>query len=622
MFSRVQVALVVYILSISISNESSAAWQFNHGQLPFWVKSGSPQGQAVFDDQTVRFLSKRSAPWVVLNAYVHGGSANYNLNVVANRFREYRPDIKVLGYAWINLLDKDTPADLISMSALQGYEQLDSSFIAAYDAGNGVYYWDIANSAFRSWYVNKIIAARSLYGLDGFAFDAVERDPSRIRDSSNIAILKDRATADPAWAQAYKDGMEALLASLSAVMSVKFNTVYFKEPGVNRAEFDSQLRLYENVSVGAATEFWGGFMDQGRNTFGELLTMIDEWRIRSAAPQRFFIHGKPKVSSYTGYSASNNYERYLYGVYLLGALPNTHYNFISNYEFPWRPDIVGRSDQVTPLADVLWDLGAAESTYFRDQWGTYQRNWAKGKVVVYPHDSTGPAYVDWFIPGTTYYRSDRSPVNSEAPLRLYKAQAEIVFKQGQIPQSLNTGRLVTFSETNHPSAHWKNARILPGGYDKYLEVNAVSEDRGEYDLLLFPIRHPNFPGNMTIRYRTSSAAARLLTVAEVNDKTMADDYQVVFEASTVPNQTPRELQLPYFRQRTYGGDTIPWIPVPTLVPDGQWHTITFYANSELNKAYPDRYTYIRYHFVRFEGDIDIDEVKIGGAPYLTDGDLF
>lgn len=596
---------------LAASHMSIAAWEFNHDRMPIWIKSDSAPAQSIFDDQTVRFLAKHSAPWVVLHTFINGDEPKYNTVAIVDRFRSYNPAIKVLGYAWINVFNSGTSAGLISMTTLDGYADLDPSLIIT--VSEGKYYGDLSVPEFRDWIFDKIVAARNAYNLDGFAIDAANRDPWRYEP------LRAKAESDPVWSEAYKAGMEELIARLAAQMDIMFNTVYYKEPGSDLNQFNSQLTLHEQTNVGASTEFWGGYAGGHRNSFSELITMADAWRLKVSYPQSFFIHGRPPVIDYQGYAASINDQRYLYGSYLLGALPNTYYNFIGAYPIPWKP-IYGRGHTFTPLADTTWDLGKAQSAYYVDGYGCYQRKWDKGKVVVHPHDSSGPSYVDWFTPNATYYLSDNTEVSSTSPLRLQKGQAAIVFNAGDLPPILNTGRLITFNEVDHPAGEWNGAAISTGGNDKYLHLTTVP-NRGEHDYLLFPILHQNYPGSFTVRYRTSSNNAKVLVVAEVNDKTQQDDLHTVFELAVNPGSA-REFNRPFYRQHAYSGDKISWAPVSNLVADGEWHTLTFYANTELNNDFPGRYTYIRYHFVRFEGDIDIDEIKIGDAPYLTDTDLF
>lgn len=160
------IAAMVFCNGLVISLPALSAWEFNHGQLPLWLRPDSPDAQSMFDDQTVRFLAKRNAPWVVLNAHIHGPSEKYSFAQIVNRFRQHDPGVRVLGYTWINVTYTDQHPDRMARVVMQGYENLDPDWIAAYDLTKNEYYGDVANPAFRAWVYDKIVAARNQYALD------------------------------------------------------------------------------------------------------------------------------------------------------------------------------------------------------------------------------------------------------------------------------------------------------------------------------------------------------------------------------------------------------------------------------------------------------------------------
>lgn len=585
---RAHIVLCVLAVLLAAPTSSPAQPPAIRGNVAFWLSV--PDGaNGVFDEQTIRMLAPR-ARLVVLNAPMEGPAPQYRYEAVVRRFHEARPDLPVLIYTWSTFL-REGPR--VGEATISGFSSLAPSALLEDRKGEalrrkvgGYVLGDPREKGYRDWHVERVAAMIKRTGANGVHLDGSHR---------TFPVIKRRT---PREAEEYGRGMDALFTALKTRIGpaqlLTFNGLWTH----SGADLADQQRLLD-AADGAFVEFFGlPTTADGVRPFRENIAPF--LKSMSSHPGKLILVVGRGSLAYSGYEEDYLWQRYVYAAYLMTAGPNTAFKYLSDFMSIPRSE-KGRSGSLDVFADWDVDLGEPQGSY-QERGGVFARRFAKGLVLMAPHDGGAGSYAlpqSMFTPegeelqGRVGLRPGQGLLLLDAPPKRRPSPIQIFRAQGPVP------------------APWRWAEAADVDGKRVLRLERTPEgSEWEHDLLLDGVRSLVPPTTVRMRVRARDAAAELRFVAEVDDRERKDFYVVVAVPADGKPRAPKSPASPF---------RVSWRGAWTAVSAGRspWgggtlQDVTVDGSEVLGRG--GRYTFRRWSHVRVVGAVDIEEAELAAGP--------
>jgi hypothetical protein len=322
--------------------------------------------------------------------------------------------------------------------------------------------------------------------------------------------------------------------------------------------------------------------------------------------------------TFISYGEEYNWQRYLYGVYLLGSGPNTEFKYVSTFQFPLLGGN-GRTDGLQIFDNQLLNLGAPlKANYSVSQDGLYWRKFENALVVVNPHDSKKTI-------NTSDLRSHipEGAVTGQLPSQLGPGQIALVTVE---PQFTKVGRRIDFSDPAVSSLFSLNETMFAS--DKSLRIKE-SEPAFLNDILLNIVKYRSHEADLSLKFRlngTRTTDKKIVLVAEVDDNRTVNlekrRRNIVFELLTgdIPNGKSRTevVKKPIFRFETQSdtAEDVLLIRIPNAIQNttgSQQYTFNPQVEIDVNHGH---IKFRRWDMMRFYGDFSLQLLTIGKDHYI------
>lgn len=544
----------------------------------------------IFDEYVAELVGKHAA--LVVIDTKESGPLGYSLKEIIARFKRAAPETPVIFYTWAS---RRHDGDHVGSTTLAGYDQLGNLLIQAPGGGvltqqNGTLrFGDVTNPKFRNWHRDRVTEKAKALGANGVMLDVTRRSA----DSMFPAVC----AANKDLCAKYPVGMDALFAEMRSGLAgglLFYTGLWNLEAG----QLEDQLRLLRNAH-GAAIEFFGYVPFMKRENFEADVTAY--FPAVESHPEKLFLFNGRGGWDYVDYEQDYLSQRYLYALYMMHAGKNTRFHYHSSFVMPPHR---GRAGGLDFYADWRLPLGDPTGPATRDD-ELLLRQYSNALVLVLPK---GAKQREYRLPAT-YYTPEGARVSGG--LTLHPGDAHLLLKAA-LPRRAALQR--DFGRGSVP-ASWGYLEAIGEKGRNYLRLKLTpEEEQWRHDLILDAERSLRPYSELRVTVRARDKSAKLLAVAEVND--MKKQFNtVVF--SVEPGVDKIVPGRPVYQQtagfRSPGSrKLLPQLPVPTqLQPDDQWATIALDGRALLEGS--DRYTFSRWSYLRFIGNVDVEQIGLSNA---------
>lgn len=570
------------VIALAVSCGAACAQQ--PAKVGYWIATNDSR---VLDEQVLQLVASR-AGIVVLNAPLRGPRPQYDFSSLVSRLHALHRPLPVLLYVWPS---RWYPGERVGSAWYQEANSntayhLRTSAGAPLRAGARGVFLDVTQSAERAWWLSRTAAALAVTGADGVALDLTVRDPKFLP-----ATVSARCRRDPGFCIRYATGVDSILGGLHNLRSqplIAFNGFWNFRPGM----LASQLGLLSHSDI-SVIEFFGYRSLNGALPWG---TGIQPYlNLIAAQPDhRWMVFGRGP-SGYSDYLRDFEWQRYLYGSYLLVSGKNTLFKYNTTFQEPVH---TGRSGGLDTYGDWDFALGSPAGPYAaRD--GVYERRFSEGLVVVVPAGHSRVRY----ILDRTYYTPEGASLSGAASID--PGHALLLLRKPPAVAPIRYG-----TETwQSLSRSWKAASVLAANDTNYLHLARLSAvDVGEHDLLLQPVKlERNYP-DVHMVMRTTDPNARVELVAEVDDAERKQMFvNVVVPPADARSAIPRTARVGWFRSSDIPR-MLRQIKAGITLRRGEWQSITLDGEAILSET--DRFTFRRWVYMRPIGEVDVASVDV------------
>lgn len=577
-------------------------------KVVFWLET---RDNDIFDERTLRFIAEKSGV-VIFRAALKGSNPQSNYSLLVKRLRQLKPDLPILTYAWST---RYRESGSIEENSLVGYKDLNSLLIHDESTNKpiknsrGFVFGDVSQPQFRDWFTFQVNNALKENKVDGIVLDSSFRSPVRIKPwvCNPVTYFLKQFCTD------YASGMDKLFLKINQSIEPKlliYNGLWSSLPDISLRDQKKLLSFAD----GAAIEYFGLDPDHKVLSFKpkifsfstDILPYLEI--MQSYQDKMLFVFGRGPWQ-YTAYKQDYLWQRYLYASYLLGSGPNTYFKYHSSFYIPAAAQGIeavngeGRSGGLDYYAD--WDLKLGEPLEpYVHRNGLYLRHFSKGLVLVVPEGSISSKK---YLLANTMFTPEGQALNGE--VKVDPGKGLILLK---------TSPNLAFEFNENFEADWKSkvttqlSQINVEEDNHFLRVTQSPKDQvQEYDLMLESVRSLKTKDTVQMRIRSSDSTARIILVAEVDDPQKKYN-QIALDISQNDRCAKYESTQSYMAFRAdpkklgrLKNQKIPCIKASTSInPDSQWKTIS------ISRKEIDRYSFCRWVFMRIEGNVDIDDIRL------------
>jgi hypothetical protein len=468
----------------------------------FWIE---PRSNGILGEQVAEEVGDR-AGLIVLRARWTSQDPEFTLKAIVGRFKA-AGRAPILSYGWANRYT------LAGRSETDLLRNIDTGPVLAetkMGGGSKVDFLDITRPEVRQRVVGRFASARQTLGVDGFAIDLSTRTPMT-RPAELARLCAKQADFCPNYARGMDELFAGLRKSLGPNVFIAYNGLFNFAPD----QLKDQTKFLESADA-AAIEYFGMDPNEKVHSFTkDIQPYLDVLRTLPEGKSAL-VFGRA-TWSYSDYAEDYEWQRYLYGAFLLAARPADHFKYHASFQVPAHK---GRAGGMDYYADWKIDLGLARGSA-KSSNGLLVREFTRGLVAVAPDDRTAGILK---LSQTMYTPEGRS---MQGVLELAPGRAEILLNEP--PRAVQRPVSVVWDAA--AMAMWK----WPGASrDKHEDLDVLrvpaEAQAGDHDILLDFERSASPYEQLRIDAHLLDAASKVQAVAEVDDP-KRQQLRVVVELS-------------------------------------------------------------------------------------------
>jgi hypothetical protein len=455
----------------------------------FWIE---PRSNGILGEQVAAEVGDR-AGLIVLRARWNSQNPEFTLKEIVGRFKA-AGQAPVLSYGWANRYT------LAGRSETDLLRNIDTGPVLAeikVGGGSTVNFLDITRPEMRQRVVSRFASARQSLGVDGFAIDLSTRTPTT-RPAELARLCAKEADFCPNYAR----GMDELFAGLRKALGPKtfiaYNGLFNFAPG----QLKDQAKLFESADA-AAIEYFGMDPNEKAHSFSKDIQPYLDLLPTLPEAKSALVFGRA-TWGYSDYAEDYEWQRYLYGAFLLAARPVDHFKYHASFQVPAHK---GRAGGLDYYADWKVDLGAARGPA-KSVNGLLVREFARGLVVVAPDDRTAGALK---LSQTMFTLEGRSV---QGTLQLSPGRAEILLSEA--PREARRPASLVLDAAAMAKWKWPDSKREKLEDRDVLRVPAEAQ-AGDHDVLLDFERSASPYEQLRIEAHLLNPSSKVYAVAEVDD---------------------------------------------------------------------------------------------------------
>lgn len=542
---------------------------------PYWVE---PRSNVMIDKQVAADIGQ-DAGLVVLRARIDHPVPTYDFSSLVKKFKS-AGNMPVLAYAWTN---RFTEGGRSESDLLRGVNTGAPVASIKGEGGRDVRFLDVTNPDIRKTIVSRFATAQRELGIDGFAFDLSIRLPVRLPDA-----LAQRCKKETNFCPNYAKGMDSMFADLRQGLRdgsrLVFNGLWNFDPGMLK----DQERLFANTDA-AAVEYFGMDPTQKAHSFTrDILPYLDA--MSELPPGKSTLVFGRGSWRYTDYAEDYNWQRYLYGSFLLRARGGDMFKYHSSFQAPAH---AGRSGGLDHYEDWTVPLGQPTEP-MEHNGGLYARHFANGWVFVAPDDGPGGS----FDPARTLYTPEGDQIDGK--IRLEPGRAMILLTSR--PKARPAEKIISAADM----ARWGWEQAQLNG-DALELADLPDQLPGEHDLLLDSDRSLSPYRRLRINASLSTPKSHIYAIAEIDDPKREYTLAMLeIGSGEKPATVVRLGSLAPFRSQSLVShpETVPIVSVTT---SASGKPIEIYGATALSAA---GFKFRRWAYLRFDGPLSVKRVAL------------